>query len=609
MDNNYRLYVALNVLNRLMSSFIENRLREIYGENWWAEGVDKVVFQSSEPSGINSPQILAIEHYRPIIEYHWHKCFVDTFGDIDKVTGQLNDIGDMHGRIAPGYPSLSDNDTRRYLDTMESLAVGIDAAYAGEISRLKNDIEDMQKTESRYIDIKKITDEPRCDTVDDIEKLLLARETIEKKIQEIYYRCITVMFTDLQNSTGIANKEGDIIARLVIKKHDDIVLPLIKATGTLVKTIGDGTLSYFSGADNALAAAIRIQKDLKHFNNETQFKPPLRIRIGLHTGECIVENNDIKGSVVNIASRFESISNPGEIYLSQNTYNALSSEKKKLCRYLRDAALKGIVDETFRVYGVIRDGWEKETIAGANDQSSLQSTEEKEDTTVTVSLPSLRLKDNPEVILYIKSEEVLIGRLSECNLRLEDPCISRRHAMVYFSRNNYFIQDLNSKLGVFVNGRKVSEQRLHSGDVILIGKQAIIFTNPAQESNGFTDTDPAIGNIGKTSGRFLLIKITASGEAKERYPLTPDGVTIGRDGENSAIRLDDSSVSKKHARIWLEKEKVYVEDLNSRNGTFVGDKMIPAGKAIELPTGKIIKIGNSQFMVFDTDTTMDSDAC
>lgn len=579
MDNNYRLYVALNVLNRHMNSFIEKHFMEVYGENWWTEAVDQVVFQSSVPSG--AKQILSIEHYQPLIEHHWQQCFVNTFANIVKVNDWLSDIRDLPDKIAPGYPSLSNDDTWRYLDIIESFLRCIDTDSVSDISSLKNDIEDIP---GHHSDMKKISDEPMCDNIDDIEKLLSARETIEKKIQEMYYRCITVMFTDLQDSTSIANKEGDIMARLIIKNHDDIVIPLIKSTGTLVKTIGDGTLSYFSSADDALSVAIQIQKDLNHLNCDKKFTTQIRLRIGLHTGVCIVEHNDIRGNIVNIASRFESISKPGEIYLSEDTYNALSCEKKGLCRYLHTTAIKGISDEKFKVYRVSQDEPASEDC-----------------------LPSLQIKDNPEDILYIKSGEVLIGRSGECNLMLEDSYVSRRHARVYYKQDNYFIEDLNSKFGVSVNGRKVSEQRLNSGDIILIGKKTIIFTNPAEESDTNTSGGTIVEDNDRARGRFMLLRITASGEKKEHYQLTPEGITIGRLRGNSTIKLDDFSVSKNHARVWLEQDKVFVEDLNSKNGTFVGDKMIPRGEAFELPRGKNIKIGSSQFMVFDTDTTIDSD--
>ncbi|MBF0458764.1 MAG: FHA domain-containing protein [Nitrospirae bacterium] len=584
MDNNYILYVSLNVLNRRMSAFIEDRLREIYGENWWVEGVEKAVSQS--PATLGARKILSLEHYLPLIEHYWQQCFAGTFGDIGKVTGWLNDIMNMRDRISPGYPSLSDEDTWSYLDMMETLAGCIDTTYASEINRLKNDIEGMQKT-TDHIDLKNITGDSHINNLDDIEKLLSAKEKIEKQIQEKYCKCITVMFTDLQDSTGLTQKVGDIKARLVITKHDNIVIPLIKSTGTFIKSIGDGTLSYFCSADDALSVAIQIQEDLKCFNDKREFNTPIRLRIGLHTGECIVEHNDIRGNIVNIASRFESLSSPDEIFLSENTYNALSSENKELCRYLYTTAIKGITDEKFKVYKVTSD--------------------EQEEMVSEACLPSLQIKDSPEDVVYIKSEEVLIGRAGECNLRLEDSYISRRHARVYLKQDSYYIEDLNSKFGVSVNGCKISEQRLNSGDIILLGKKTIIFTNPAQEDDNKTIAAPVMENIGTKSGRFILVRITSPGETKEHCTLTSQGVSIGRKGGNNTVVLDDFSVSKNHARVWLEKGKVYVEDLNSTNGTFVGEQMIPAGEAFELSTGNNLKIGTSQFMVFDTDNTMDSD--
>ena len=67
----------------------------------------------------------------------------------------------------------------------------------------------------------------------------------------------------------------------------------------------------------------------------------LLARIGIHTGECILEKNDIFGDVVNTASRFESSANPGEILISEDTYNALSDKSEFYARFDREVTLKG----------------------------------------------------------------------------------------------------------------------------------------------------------------------------------------------------------------------------------------------------------------------------
>jgi hypothetical protein len=129
---------------------------------------------------------------------------------------------------------------------------------------------------------------------------------------------------------------------MLIKYHNDIVFPIIQQhNGVLIKTIGDGTLSYFENPQHGLRAAAQIQQEIDKFNLTKKLKTPILIRIGLHTGKCILEKNDIFGDVVNTASRLESSATPGGIYFSEETYNALADKSEIYCRFIKTIALKG----------------------------------------------------------------------------------------------------------------------------------------------------------------------------------------------------------------------------------------------------------------------------
>lgn len=207
----------------------------------------------------------------------------------------------------------------------------------------------------------------------DIEQYLEQRAQMETLFQEKFTKTLTVMFTDLKGSTSIAEAEGDLSARMLIKHHNDIVFPVIKHhSGVLVKTIGDGTLSYFEHAQDGLRAAVQIQKGIDEFNLTKQLKTPILIRIGLHTGKCILEKNDIFGDVVNTASRFESSASPGEICFSEETYTALTDKSEVYCRFLKTTNLKG-KKEPVNVYKAF---WNpKEIELELTDKASVQTQE------------------------------------------------------------------------------------------------------------------------------------------------------------------------------------------------------------------------------------------
>jgi serine/threonine protein kinase len=195
---------------------------------------------------------------------------------------------------------------------------------------------------------------PSPDT-QDISKLLQQRDDLERAVREKFQRVLTVMFTDLKGSTAIAEAQGDIAVRGMLKRHHDLITVSVRANGgTLVKTIGDGSLSHFEDALAACRAAAAIQRGMEAINLAKDFKTLLLARIGMHTGECLLEKNDVFGDVVNTASRFESAANPGEILISEDTYNAISDKTEFYSRFDREVTLKG-KSQTFKAYIVFWD--------------------------------------------------------------------------------------------------------------------------------------------------------------------------------------------------------------------------------------------------------------
>ncbi|WP_054773780.1 adenylate/guanylate cyclase domain-containing protein [Methylogaea oryzae] len=189
---------------------------------------------------------------------------------------------------------------------------------------------------------------------DDIEKLLAERQRLEAAFEEKFKRAISVMFTDLKGSTAITEKVGDLAARDLMKRHNDIFFPIVeKNGGVVVKTMGDGTMSYFNTAQEAARTAVAFQKALAEYNlGKPQI--PIEVTIGIHTGIGIVEKNDIYGDVVNVAARFESQAPAGGIAVSEDTYNALEDRTEIYCRFVRMARLKGKSDE-FKVFKIFWD--------------------------------------------------------------------------------------------------------------------------------------------------------------------------------------------------------------------------------------------------------------
>ena len=194
----------------------------------------------------------------------------------------------------------------------------------------------------------------------DISKFLEQREQIDSALKAKFQRVLSVMFTDLKGSTALAEATGDIVVRSMLKKYHDLCIVSVKQNGgTFVKTIGDGSLSHFADAASACRAAAHIQLGMEEINLSKKYSTLLFARIGIHTGECILEKSDIFGDVVNTASRFESSANPGEILVSEDTYNAIDDKSEFYARFDREVTLKG-KSMTFKAYIIFWDTKEVE---------------------------------------------------------------------------------------------------------------------------------------------------------------------------------------------------------------------------------------------------------
>ncbi|HKB60923.1 MAG TPA: adenylate/guanylate cyclase domain-containing protein, partial [Gallionellaceae bacterium] len=191
-----------------------------------------------------------------------------------------------------------------------------------------------------------------AEPISDMERYLAEREKLDTAFKEQFEKFVTVMFTDLKGSTSIAETQGDMVSRMLIKAQSDILHPaILENNGVFIKSIGDGSLSYFSNAQDAIRAAARIQKEMDALNMAKKFKFPVLMRIGMHSGKCVVEEKDIYGDVVNTASRFESAADPGGILMSEDTYNALSDKTEIYSRFVKQVTLKG-KSEPFNAYKV-----------------------------------------------------------------------------------------------------------------------------------------------------------------------------------------------------------------------------------------------------------------
>jgi adenylate cyclase len=153
-----------------------------------------------------------------------------------------------------------------------------------------------------------------------------------------------IMFTDLVGYTTLMGQD-ETAAYQLLKRNRKIQKPLIEQYGgKWLKEMGDGVLASFQTVSNAVYCAIEIHRKCKEGTD-------LKLRIGIHLGEVILEDGDVFGDGVNIASRLEPLAPVGGIYVSESVYRNIRNKKGIKSDFVREEQLKN-VDHPIRIYKI-----------------------------------------------------------------------------------------------------------------------------------------------------------------------------------------------------------------------------------------------------------------
>ncbi|WP_299892870.1 adenylate/guanylate cyclase domain-containing protein [uncultured Ruegeria sp.] len=141
-----------------------------------------------------------------------------------------------------------------------------------------------------------------------------------------------------------------------IKAHrEDLIEPIVSARkGRIVKLMGDGLLIEFASAVEAVQCAIEFQHFIGLKNKDVLEKNQIHYRIGINVGDIVVEDDDIYGDGVNVASRLEGLAVPDGIFLTTSVFDQV---KDKLDLNIEDLGLREVknIAEPIRVFSLLLD--------------------------------------------------------------------------------------------------------------------------------------------------------------------------------------------------------------------------------------------------------------
>jgi class 3 adenylate cyclase len=162
---------------------------------------------------------------------------------------------------------------------------------------------------------------------------------------------VTLLFSDMEGFSAMTERLGDLRAREVIRRHNRIVRQQLAAHGGYeVELQGDGFLLAFGSARQGLLCAIAIQRALEA-DAAAHSDEPIRVRIGVHTGEALRDADKFFGKTVILSARIAAQAVGGEILISSLVRELVASAGDVRFGAAREVQLKGL-SEPQRVHPV-----------------------------------------------------------------------------------------------------------------------------------------------------------------------------------------------------------------------------------------------------------------
>lgn len=151
-----------------------------------------------------------------------------------------------------------------------------------------------------------------------------------------------IMFTDIVGYTALMGKDEKQAFDLLRKNREIQKLQISHFNGKWIKELGDGVLASFHTVTDAVMCAAAIHEACAAVAG-------LQLRIGIHLGEVVFENDDVFGDGVNIASRLQTLAPIGGTWVSESIYKNIFNKKEIIAQFIKEESLKN-VSEPVKIY-------------------------------------------------------------------------------------------------------------------------------------------------------------------------------------------------------------------------------------------------------------------
>src|ERR1700722_997375 len=271
---------------------------------------------------------------------------------------------------------------------------------------------------------------------------------------------LTILFADGGGSPRLVEARGDVEARgLVAAILGALSEVCARHGGRVIKTIGDEIMCTFPGPMQGLLGSVDMQKRIAH---DVDFaKDKLAIRIGLHHGDALMEDNDVYGDAVNTAARMASLAKREQIIATGSTLKMLTNAGMLRTRSVGQARVAG----KLQPIDIVDIQWQEDTSNVTMVQRAIRID--------PADKIKLLLRYRGQVLeLDASTHPFTLGRDATSSLIIDAEWVSRNHALIEYKRGYFVISDRSTN-GTYVKLGEEDELRLHRDEVFLRKSGAI----------------------------------------------------------------------------------------------------------------------------------------
>lgn len=268
----------------------------------------------------------------------------------------------------------------------------------------------------------------------------------------------TILFADVSGSTKLFEMRGDVIARQLISAVLNALGEItVRHGGRVIKTIGDEVMCTFPAALNGLLAASDMQRKMKQ--DPKFLAENLAIRVGLHHGEALFEDNDVYGDAVNTAARMAALAKREQIVTTATSAEGVTAGAIRT-RSLGTARVSG-KQHPIEIVDVL---WQ-EDLSGVTTVHRAIRLDQLPGAQPQVAKCVIRYRDQT-FELTPTSQPFTLGRDPGSSLVIDAEWVSRNHAMIEYKRGYYMLADRSTN-GTWVKLGEDDELRLHRDEIHL----------------------------------------------------------------------------------------------------------------------------------------------